>query len=62
MADFAIIEVEDGMTVVELKPHQTPEDAALKEHGTLIDPGPYKSYDDALDALAELEAEDEEAK
>jgi hypothetical protein len=27
----------------------------------LIDVGPYTSYDDALDALAELEPEDEEA-
>ena len=61
MVYFAIIELEDGLTIVEVKPHQTPEDAALKEGGTLIDPGPYPSYDDALDALAELEAEDEEA-
>ncbi len=37
------------------------EDAALRENGTLIDPGPYTYYDDATDALAELEAEDEEA-
>ena len=61
MVHFAIIELEDGLTIVEVKPHQTPEDAAAREGGTLVDPGPYPSYDDALDALAELEAEDEEA-
>ena len=58
---FAIMELEDGLTIVEVKPHQTPEDAALKEGGTLVDPGHYPSYDDALDALAELESEDEDA-
>jgi hypothetical protein len=56
---FAIIELEDGLTIVEVKPHETPEDAALREDGTLVDPGPYSSYDDAVDALAELETEDE---
>jgi hypothetical protein len=61
MAYFAIIEVEDGLTVVELKPHESAENAASRENGTLVDPGPYTSYDDATDALAELEAEDEEA-
>jgi len=61
MADYAIIEVEDGLTVVELKPDESPEDAALRENGTLVDPGPYTIYDDVVDALAALEAEDEEA-
>jgi hypothetical protein len=60
MHNFAIIELEDGLTIVEVKSHQTPEDAALKEGGTLVDPGPYTSYDDAVDALAELEEEGEE--
>jgi hypothetical protein len=61
MADFAIIEVQDGLTVVEVMPHETPEDVALKKGGTLVDAGPYPTYEDALDALADLEAEDEEA-
>lgn len=61
MHNFAIIELEDGLTIVEIKPHEAPEDAALREGGTLVDAGPYTSYDDALDALADLEAEDEEA-
>jgi hypothetical protein len=61
MHNFAIIELEDGLTIVEIKPHEAPEDAALREGGTLVDPGPYTSYDDALDALADLESEDEEA-
>jgi hypothetical protein len=58
---FAIIELEDGLTIIEVKPHETPEDAALREGGTVVAPGPYASYDDALDALTDLETEDEEA-
>ena len=60
MTQFAIIEVDDGLTVVELKPGQKPEDAALREGGTLVDPGPYSSYEDAFDALTELEGDEED--
>ena len=61
MTEFAIIEVEDGLTIVELEPGENPEDVAAREGGTLVDPGPYPTYEDALDALANLEGEDEEA-
>jgi hypothetical protein len=61
MHNFAIIDLEDGLTIVEVKPYETPEGAALREGGTLVDEGPYTSYDDTLDALADLEPEDEEA-
>jgi hypothetical protein len=60
MTDFAIIELEDGLTVVELPRGQNPEDVALSQGGTLIDPGPYRSYDDACDALSDLQYEDEQ--
>jgi hypothetical protein len=60
MQYFAIIELEDGLTIVEVKPHQTPEDVAVRAGGTLVDPGPYASYDEAVDALADLEADEEE--
>jgi hypothetical protein len=60
MADFAIIELEDGLTVVELDDGQSPEDAAVSQGGTLVDPGPYPSYEEACDALVDLQYEDEE--
>ena len=60
MTDFAIVELEDGLTVVEVPRGQGPEDVALLKGGTLVDPGPYPSFDDAYDALIELEYEDEE--
>ncbi len=60
MISFTVIEVEDGLTIVEIQPGQTAEDAAANEGGTLVDPGPYHSYEDASDALDQLEMESEE--
>ena len=60
MVEFAIIELDDGLTIVELEPGQDPEDAAAKQGGVLVSPGPYPSYEEALDALADFEAEGEE--
>jgi hypothetical protein len=60
MVDFAIIEVDDGLTIIELEPGKNPEDAALKKGGTLVSPGPYSTYEEALDALADFEEEVEE--
>ena len=59
---FAIIEVDDGLTIVELTPGQKPEEAALREGGTLIDPGPYSTYEDAYDAMVELEGDEEDER
>ncbi|HVT28235.1 MAG TPA: hypothetical protein VHE81_09505 [Lacipirellulaceae bacterium] len=60
MVDFVIIELPDGLTVVELQAGQSPEDAAASQGGVLVDAGPYRSYDDAWDALLDLQYEDEE--
>lgn len=60
MTNFAIIEVDDGMTVVEIQSGQTAEDAAVVGGGLLVDPGPYATYEDAVDAMEQLEEDDEE--
>jgi hypothetical protein len=62
MVDFAIIELEDGLTVVELQPGQSAEDAAASRGGMLIDPGPFPSYEDACDALVDLQDDEEEER
>jgi hypothetical protein len=62
MAHFAIIEVDDGLTIVEVAPGQKPEDAAVQQGGTLVDPGPFPSYEEANDALIDLQAEDEDER
>jgi hypothetical protein len=57
MPMFCIIETEDGLTVVEHPPAGTAQEAALSLGGTVIDPGPYDSYEDACDALEALQGE-----
>jgi hypothetical protein len=61
MTMFAIVEIDDGLTIVELQTGELAEDAAIRAGGMLVDPGPYETYEDACDAMAELEAEDDMA-
>lgn len=60
MISFAIAEVDDGLTIVQVPPGQGAEDAAIKEGGVLVDPGPYETYEQANDALEALEREDDQ--
>ena len=62
MVSFAIIEVEDGYTIVQVAPGQSPEEAALGEGGILVDAGPFDSYEEANDALSEFEESDEDER
>jgi hypothetical protein len=62
MVSFAIIELEDGLSVATVQPGQTPEEAAIREHGALVDPGPYVTYEEACDAIGELETADDERR
>jgi hypothetical protein len=60
MVSFAIIEVADGLTIVEVQPGQRPEEVATSHGGVLVDAGPYDTWEEANDALLNLEGEDEE--
>ena len=60
MVSFAIIEVEDGLTIVEVQPNEKPADVAVKHGGLLVDPRPYPSYEEANEALIALQAEEED--
>jgi hypothetical protein len=57
MIRFAIIELEDGLAVATVQPGQSLEEAAVSQGGKLADPEPYATYEDAYDALCELEDE-----
>ena len=57
---YEIIETDAGLTVAELAPGLTPEEAAEEQHGILIDPGPYPDYDEAFEALMALQSYDDE--
>jgi len=62
MTSFIIIELEDGLTAVEVPIGRRPEDVAVEQGGVLVDEGPFATIEEADDALDNLEqAEDEEA-
>ena len=60
MVYFALVETEDGYTVVQFNEGESAEDAASRESGVVVDPGPYMNYEEAYDALERLEVFDEE--
>lgn len=59
---YCIVETDDGWTIADFAPGSSAKEAAARVGGVLIDPGPYKSYEEAADALValkrELETED----
>lgn len=57
MPQYCIIEIEDGWKVVEHPEGTTAEKTAHLEGGIVIDPGPYESYEDALEAVEALQGE-----
>ena len=60
MTDYAILETDDGMTVVSVPSGGDVEDVALEREATVVDAGPYSSYEDAYEALLALSADEEE--
>ncbi|MBW3543631.1 MAG: hypothetical protein KY476_25555 [Planctomycetes bacterium] len=60
MAQFCIIENDDGLALADCSEVSALE-AASRAGGRLVDAGPYRSYDDAWDALLALQRDlDEE--
>jgi hypothetical protein len=60
MVYYALIEVDDGYTVVQFANEESAEEAAVREGSILVDPGPYLNYEEAYEALDRLEVFDEE--
>jgi len=57
---YAIVETDVGLTVAEIKPGSSAEEAAVQYRGVVVDAGPYKTYSDAYDALLAMQNDDEE--
>lgn len=57
MTSYCIVELDDGLTIVEQADAADPEDTALRAGGTLVDPGPYRNPEEAYEALVALEQE-----
>lgn len=60
MAHYEVVETDEGLSVVEIEPGATPEEAASRRGAILIDPGPYEGYDEACDALTALKRDETE--
>ncbi|MCA9174940.1 MAG: hypothetical protein KDB14_10710 [Planctomycetales bacterium] len=60
MSNFAIIELEDGLMVVPIRANEQAEEVATREGGTLVVDSLYSTYEEACDALAEMEGLEEE--
>jgi len=58
MDQYQIIETEQGLLITRLVPGTRPEDVAAAHGGVVVDPGPYRSYEDAYDALIALQKEE----
>ena len=60
MFDYAIVEVDDGFTIIQFNEGESARDAALREGGVLVDENTYFSYVEAYEALEQLEVFDTE--
>lgn len=54
---YCIIETQDGWTIAEIPTNRTADEVGAESGATVIDPGPYDSYEDASDALVSLQDE-----
>lgn len=62
MATYIIVELDDGLTAVELPADQSAEDLAAAQGGLLVDEGPFATIEEANDAIDNLEEAEEEEK
>jgi hypothetical protein len=60
MLPYQIIETDEGLAAVETPTDATPEEVAVTHGGILIDPGPYKTFDEAYDAILALQEEEDD--
>lgn len=54
---YSVIELENGLTIVPLAPGESAQAAAARRRGLVVDPGPYRTYLDAYEALLHLTEE-----
>jgi hypothetical protein len=59
MLRFELVEINEGLTVIEIPPGASPEDAARLQGGLVVDPGPFTSYEEAYEALLSMKLDEE---
>jgi hypothetical protein len=60
MTSYIIVELEDGLSVIELPDGQNPEDVAITQGGVLVDEGPFATLEEANDAIDNLGVDEEQ--
>lgn len=60
MVTFAIVEADDGFSIIELQPGERIDEVAASRGVVIADPGPFTTLEEAQDALDELQGEEEE--
>jgi hypothetical protein len=60
MSNYEIIETDEGLAVAEMPRGVSPDEVAAARGGILIDPGPYRTFEDAYDAMLVWQTEEEE--
>ena len=60
MIFYEVIETDGGLMVAELEPGTPPEEAAERQEGIVVDPGPYPTFEDAYDAMLVLQGYEED--
>jgi len=58
MPRYTIIEVDNELTVAEMKPEATAEEAADRRGGRVVDPGPFETFDQAYQAVVALRSDE----
>ena len=57
---YIVIEIDSGVAVAEVPVGGNPEDTAAAEGGVLVDPGPYKTFEEAQEAMMGVPDDEEE--
>ncbi len=60
MTKFAVIETDSGIAVTAVPEDETVEEAATRQGGFVLDPGPFESYEDAYDAMLAIPDEEDD--
>ncbi len=60
MKEFIIVESDSGLTVAEVPPGKSAEDVAAGLGAVLVDSGPYRTFEDAEDAMLSMPDDEEE--
>ena len=60
MTQFILMELDDGITILNIPDGDDPIVAAEAQGGQLVAPEPFPTYDAALDALLELQGDEDD--